>query len=72
MSLLHLGDLHAYEQLLVAVIAFGPFLVLIVVVAVLRRRDDAEPGQADAEPGQAAAEPGQAADADELRTDDRA
>jgi hypothetical protein len=38
-TLLHLGALHGYEKLLVAVIAVGPFLVLAVVVSVLRRRD---------------------------------
>jgi hypothetical protein len=36
---LHLGELHAYEQLLVALIAFGPFVVLGIVVYVVRRRD---------------------------------
>jgi hypothetical protein len=36
---LHLGALHPYELLLVLVIAFGPFVVLGVVVFVLRRRD---------------------------------
>lgn len=36
---LHLGKLHAYEQALVMLIAFGPFLVLGVVVWVVRRRD---------------------------------
>jgi hypothetical protein len=36
---LHLGSLHPFEQLLVALIAFGPFVVLFVVVYVLRRRD---------------------------------
>ena len=36
---LHLGALHAHEKLLVLVVAFGPFVVLGVVVAVLRRRD---------------------------------
>lgn len=41
--LLHLGELHAYEQLLVALIAFGPFVVLGVVVAVMRRRDGRAP-----------------------------
>ncbi|NYG56666.1 hypothetical protein [Nocardioides perillae] len=46
---LHLGDLHAYEQLLVLLLAFGPFAVLGVVVAVLRRRDlAAEDETADA------------------------
>jgi hypothetical protein len=36
---LHLGSLHAYETVLLAVLAFGPFVVLAVVVFVLRRRD---------------------------------
>lgn len=35
----HLGELHAYEQLLVLLLAFGPFLALAVVVYVVRRRD---------------------------------
>lgn len=40
---MHLGDLHAYEKLLVAIIAFGPFVALGVVVVVLRRRDRRSP-----------------------------
>jgi hypothetical protein len=36
---MHLGPLHPFEQLLVVLIAFGPFVVLGVVVYVLRRRD---------------------------------
>ena len=36
---LHLGDLHAYETALLALLAFGPFVVLAVVVVMLRRRD---------------------------------
>lgn len=36
---LHMGALHPYEQLLVALVAFGPFAVLFVVVYVVRRRD---------------------------------
>lgn len=47
---LHMGALHAYEQWLVAGIAFGPFLVLGVVIAIRRRQDleeDADP-EADA------------------------
>jgi hypothetical protein len=36
---LHLGALHPYEQLLVLVIAFGPFVVLGIVVYFARRRD---------------------------------
>ena len=35
----HMGDLHGYERLLVLLIAFGPFVVLAVVVVVLRSRD---------------------------------
>jgi hypothetical protein len=35
---LHLGALHAYEQALVLLLAFGPFVVLGVVVAIQRRR----------------------------------
>jgi hypothetical protein len=38
-TLLHLGSLHAYEKALVALVAFGPFLVLFAVVHVVRRRD---------------------------------
>jgi hypothetical protein len=40
---LHLGDLHAYETALLALLAFGPFVVLAVVVVVMRRRDEDEP-----------------------------
>jgi len=43
--LMHLGGLHPYEQLVVAVVAFGPFVVLGVVVLVLRRRDVAAEGR---------------------------
>ena len=39
---LHMGALHPYEQLLVALIAFGPFVVLFVVVYFVRRRDVAD------------------------------
>lgn len=38
-TLLHLGDLHPFEQALVGVIAFGPFIVLGIVVYVIRKRD---------------------------------
>jgi hypothetical protein len=40
---MHLGDLHAYETALLALLAFGPFVVLAVVVVVMRRRDDETP-----------------------------
>ena len=36
---LHLGSLHPVEQLMVYALAFGPFLVLGVVVLVRRRQD---------------------------------
>lgn len=39
---LHFGQLHAWEQVLVILIAFGPFLLLAAVVFVVRRRDIAE------------------------------
>ena len=38
----HLGDLHAYETALLALLAFGPFVVLAVAVVLLRRRDIGE------------------------------
>lgn len=43
----HLGDLHAYETALLALLAFGPFAVLAVVIAVLRRRDAEVEGSGD-------------------------
>ncbi len=36
---LHLGALHPVEQALVYLLAFGPFVVLGIVVAVRRRQD---------------------------------
>jgi hypothetical protein len=39
---LHLGALHPYEQVLVLLLAFGPFVLLGVVVAVRRRQDRRE------------------------------
>ena len=38
----HLGTLHAYEQVLALVLAFGPFVVLAIVILVRRRQDAAE------------------------------
>ena len=38
--LAHLGSLHPYEGALLGLIAFGPFVVLGVVVARQRRRAD--------------------------------
>jgi hypothetical protein len=39
---LHLGALHPYEKVATLVLAFGPFLVLGLLVAVRRRHDLAE------------------------------
>ena len=39
---LHMGALHPVEQLVVLAVAFGPFLVLFVVVYLARRRAIAE------------------------------
>ncbi len=35
---MHMGPLHAYETALLALIAFGPFVVIAVVVMMQRRR----------------------------------
>ncbi|GAA3835280.1 hypothetical protein [Nocardioides panacisoli] len=42
MTPLHLGAMHPYEQALTLLLAFGPFVVLGIVLAVRRRqeRDD--------------------------------
>ncbi len=37
----HLGELHTYEGALTVVLAFGPFVLLGVVIAVRRRLDRA-------------------------------
>ena len=39
---LHLGALHGYEKALTLLLAFGPFVVLGIVVAVRRRHDLAQ------------------------------
>ena len=44
---LHMGQLHGYEQWLVAAIAFGPFAVLAVVVYVVRGRTPADDESSD-------------------------
>jgi hypothetical protein len=46
---MHLGALHAYESVLVYALAFGPFLVVGIVVWVLRRRDVRAEQEADAD-----------------------
>ncbi len=42
---LHLGSLHPFEQLLTLVLAFGPFVVLGIVIWVRRRHDAAAADQ---------------------------
>jgi hypothetical protein len=43
-ALLHLGALHAHEKLLLALVAFGPFVVLFALVFYVRRRDARDDG----------------------------
>ena len=50
MMLQHLGQLHAWEQVLVLLLAFGPFILLGIVVVVVRRRDIAEEESAPEDP----------------------
>jgi hypothetical protein len=47
---LHLGALHPVEQVLTLVLAFGPFAVLGVVVALRRRHDSAAEDPAPSDP----------------------
>jgi hypothetical protein len=47
LTALHLGNLHTYEQVLVALIAFGPFVILGAVVHVVRKRDLAAEGEGE-------------------------
>ena len=47
----HLGQLHSYERWLVVVVAFGPFVVLGLVVRAARRRAvEEEQAEADGPP----------------------
>lgn len=50
---LHLGALHPVEQALTLLLAFGPFLLLGVVIAVRRRQDAAEDADEDVDEGAA-------------------
>ena len=38
----HMGNLHPFEQAIVLLIAFGPFVILAAVVWTVRRRDIAD------------------------------
>jgi hypothetical protein len=42
---MHMGALHPVEQALTIALAFGPFVVLGIVVAVRRRQDRASPAE---------------------------
>ena len=44
----HMGALHPFEQALTLLLAFGPFVVLGVVVWLRRREDDATAHEDDA------------------------
>ena len=39
---LHMGALHPVEQALTLLLAFGPFVLLAVVIWLRRRKDDAQ------------------------------
>ena len=41
----HLGDLHPLETLLVLLLAFGPFLVIALLVVLDRRRSGEAPAE---------------------------
>jgi hypothetical protein len=45
----HLGHLRPWQQMFVALLAFGPFILLGAVVMVVRRRDIAEEEREEAE-----------------------
>ena len=55
MTPLHLGAMHPIEQALTLALAFGPFLVLGVVVFVRRRAEDRAEDRAEASAGEQAA-----------------
>ena len=42
MILEHLGKLHAYEHVLVLLLAFGPILLLAITIRIARKRNAAE------------------------------
>lgn len=65
---LHLGALHPVEQLLTFGLAFGPFVVLGVVIVRRRRADAAEDVTARSEPSaEVTRESGQRSDAGQER-----
>lgn len=71
LSLLHLGALHPVEKGLTLLLAFGPFVVLAVVVAVRRRQDAAAeaPAASEAEAAGLPAQPQQPTEQPQPPTD---
>jgi len=49
---LHFGSLHPYEQALTLLLAFGPFVLLAIVVVVRRRHDDRSEQGPEQRPGE--------------------
>lgn len=47
LALQHMGELHAYEHLLVYLLAFGPFLLLALTIWISRRRNAREHEQSE-------------------------
>ena len=66
---LHLGPVHPIEQALTLVLAFGPFVVLGVVVVVRRRADERREAAEAAEAGEAGEAAGRTAAPDEGQRD---
>lgn len=54
----HLGALHPVEQVLTVVLAFGPFVLLGIVVAIQRRKDAREEAAGGAADADGTADPG--------------
>ena len=50
----HMGSLHPVEKALTFLLAFGPFVVLAIVIVVRRRQDRREDEAAEAEESEAA------------------
>ena len=48
MTPLHLGSLHPIEQVATIILAFGPFVVLGIVIAIRRRAELAEEREEEA------------------------
>jgi hypothetical protein len=48
---MHMGALHPYETVLTLVLAFGPFVILGLVIAVRRRREPDGVEQVQDRPG---------------------